>query len=431
MTDKRSERTRREFLRDSARLGAAAWAAGGIASRPAAAATETSRVFRVDGCPVHDGRLRHVGLDTLLDLLADNGVKLYRTPSDHPWGGPGGIINSGDVVLVKVNCQWKCRGTTNTDLLRGLIHRILGHPDGFAGEVVVMENGQGRGGFDGVTQGTGSYASWPAIANTVHVNAEDETVLTVEHLVRDVFLAQPVSSYLLDPIRSRFINASDHVSDGYRTVSPPAGLTPASPVSYPCFTTAGGRRIELREGRWTGGGHAGDLKLINVPVLKHHDGSGVTGVLKHVYGLVSMSDGQSPVRHYAEIGSQCGKVWSLVRAPDLNILDCIWVSQDSLTGYPPETTRRCNVLLAGLDPVALDYHASKHVLLPLGGRYAGQHDPDRFEGLLNMLAGAQTFINATGGVAGAPAVMGDANIEVIARSAPQAAFPRRVLRRAR
>jgi hypothetical protein len=120
-----------------------------------------------------------------------------------------------------------------------------------------------------------------------------------------------------------------------------------------------------------------------------------------------------------------------VRSPDLNILDCIWVSPDSLTGYPPETTRRCNVLLAGVDPVALDYHASKHVLLPLGGGFAGQHDPDRFAGLVNMLDGAQSFLNATGGVAGSPAVQGDANIDVIARTAPQAAFPRRVLRRAR
>lgn len=427
MAGRRKGRTRREFLRDSARLGAAAWAAGGVAFRAAAAETETSRVFRVDGCPTHDGATGHVGVDTLLGLLAGHGVKFYRTSKPHAWGDPAGIIEADDVVLIKVNCQWKCRGTTNTDVVRGIVHRILEHPDGFSGEVVIVENGQGRGGFDGMAGGS-NYGSWPEIANTVHVNAEDETVLTVDHLVHAVFAGQPVSSYLLDPIRSRFISSSEHIGDGYRTVSPPPGSNPATPVSYPCFTTAGGHRIELREGRWTGSGHSGNVKLINVPVLKHHDGSGVTGVLKHVYGLVSMSDGNSPVRHYSQIGSQCGKFWSLVRTPDLNILDCIWVSQSSLTGYPPETTHRSNVLLAGLDPVALDYHASKHVLLPLGGSYAGQHDPDAFSGLIGMVTGAQGFINANGGIEGAPTRLGDANIEVLSRMAAARGFPRRVLR---
>jgi uncharacterized protein (DUF362 family) len=427
MAARRRGRTRRDFIRDTARVGAAAWAAGGVAFRAAAAETDRSRVFRVDGCPAHDGALRHVGMDTLLGLLAGYGLKLYRTDLPHAWGSPAGIVEADDVVLVKVNCQWKCRGTTNTDVVRGLIQRILEHPDGFAGEVVIVENGQGRGAFNGMAGGN-LYGSWPEIANNVHVNAEDETVLTVDHLVRAVFAGQPVSSYLLDPIRARFISSSEHIRDGYRTVSPPPGSNPTTPVSYPCFTTPGGHRIELREGRWTGSGHADNVKLINVPVLKHHEGSGVTGSLKHIYGLVSMSDGYSPQRHYTEIGSQCGKFWSLVRTPDLNIVDCIWVSQDSLTGYPPETTRRCNVLLAGLDPVALDYYASKHVLLALGGSNGWQHDPDRFAGLVDMLAGAQGFINANGGVAGVPARVGDANIEVLSRNVAARGFPRRVLR---
>ena len=236
MADCPRRRTRRDFIRNSAQVGAAAWVAGGIAFPPAALPTERSQVFRVDDCPTHDGAMRHVGVDTLLGLLAGYGVKLYRTSRTHPWAGPAGIIEADDVVLVKVNCQWKCRGTTNTDVVRGLIHRILEHPDGFAGEVVLVENGQGRGGFDGMAGG-GSYDSWPAIANTVHVNAEDETVLTVDYLVHTVFAGQPVSSYLLDPIRSSFISSSEHIRHGYRAVSPPAGSSPATPVSYPCFTT--------------------------------------------------------------------------------------------------------------------------------------------------------------------------------------------------
>jgi hypothetical protein len=429
MGAKRSGRTRRQFCADTTRAGIAASLAGGLLTRRASADTGQSTVFRVDGCPTHDGELRHVGVDAMLGLLAEHGVRLYRTDRPHPLGSTDGIVDRNDVVVVKVNCQWKCRGTTNTDVVRGVIHRILEHPDGFAGEVVVIENGQGRGGFTGINPNEGaSYGAWPEVLGRVLVNSEDET-LTINALVNDVFANRRVSSYLLDGIRGRFIQSSQHGTDGYRTIAPPAGSDPATPVSYPCFTTAYGNRIELREGRWTGSGHAGDVKLINIPVLKHHDGSGMTGVLKHVYGILSMSDGYSGPRHYGEIGSQCGRMWTLVRRPDLNILDCIWVSHGSLTGYPPETTRRCNTLLAGLDPVALDYVASKHVLAPLGGSFASEHDPDAFPGLVRMLADAETVINAAGGIGGAPVRRGDANIAVVARNAVRQPRVRRNLRR--
>ena len=95
-----------------------------------------------------------------------------------------------------------------------------------------------------------------------------------------------------------------------------------------------------------------------------------------------MSDGYSGIRHYSESGTQSGKMWSLVRVPDLNILDCIWVSADSLSGYPPQTTYRSDTLLAGIDPVALDYYASKHILYPLGGSYEDEHNPDSYYGLI-------------------------------------------------
>jgi hypothetical protein len=74
-----------------------------------------------------------------------------------------------------------------------------------------------------------------------------------------------------------------------------------------------------------------------------------------------MDDGSIGIRHYSESGTQCGKMWELVKAPDLNILDCIWVSPDSLAGYPASTTYRANTLVAGIDPVALDYYGSKHI----------------------------------------------------------------------
>ena len=400
--------TRREFVKGVATAGAFVYAGGFLSARQFFSQADKSRVFRVDHCPVHDGALRHEGLDSVLDLLAQHGIHLYRTSAIHAWAGPEGLINRGDVVLIKVNCQWKCRGTTNTDLVRGLIHRVLEHPDGFTGEVVIIENGQGRGGFDGMAGG-GNYSSWPEVASNVCVNAEDETILTVDYLVNTVFHGAPVSSFLLDNIRSTFIGTGDHTANGYRKIGD---------VSYPCFTSARDNRIELLEGVWENSAYnQSKLKLINVPVLKDHGGTGITGVLKHVYGILSMADGSSGIRHYSQAGTQCGKMWSLVRPPDLNILDCIWVSFDSLTGYPPETTSRTNTLLAGIDPVALDYYAAKHIMLPLGGARASDHDPDSFSGLINHLEGARDFINANGGIGGRPASLGDENIEVITASA--------------
>jgi hypothetical protein len=67
-------------------------------------------------------------------------------------------------------------------LLSILFNRILQHPDGFNGEVVIFENGQGRGGFNGITQGGSAYASWPEVDNNIYVNAEEQQVLTWDPL---------------------------------------------------------------------------------------------------------------------------------------------------------------------------------------------------------------------------------------------------------
>jgi hypothetical protein len=400
--------TRRDFIKGVSATGAMAYISGLSHVKQTFANLDKSLLFCVEDCPVHDGKLRHFGVDILLDLLATKGIKLYRTSKTHIWGGLDGIIDTHDVVLIKVNCQWKCRGTTNTDVLQGLIYRILQHPDGFDGEVVIFENGQGQGSFDGRPLAWGSYASWPDIDSGIFVNAEQETLLTVDYLVNTIFGNDPVSAYLLDPIRSTFISDSNHTDDGYR---------PISDVSYPCFTSDGGSRIELREGIWSGTGFEDNLKLINLPVLKTHGGTGITATLKHCYGIVSMADGSSKIRHYSQSGAQCGKMYSLVRAPDLNILDCIWVSPEALSGYPPANTRRTDILLAGLDPVAIDYYAAKYVLHPLGGSRAAEHDPDGFAGLQDHLSGAADVINANGGIAGRAAQMGDENIQVLAASA--------------
>ncbi len=402
---------RRQFIKGLASAGMLVYGSRWFLADYAFSSNEKSQIFEVQPCPIHDGQLRHQGVDMLLELLAANHINFYTAESDHTWGGPEGLIAPDDVVLIKINSQWKCRGTTNTDVLRGLIHRILQHPDGFRGEVVILENGQGRGGFDGVNQGGSAYDAWPHIANGIWVNAEAENLLTVDYLVHTVFEHDPVSSYLLDPVQSIFISETDHLTDGYRKFSD---------ISYPCFTSQGGHRIELHEGIWNGSGHDLNLKLINLPVLKHDPDTGITGALKNMYGILSLADGSFGLRRDSQSGIQSGKIWSLVENPILNILDCIWVSPDDLRGFPPETTYRADTLLAGFDPVALDYYASKHILYPLGGAFESEHDPDSFPELVNQLDGAMDIINSNGGVEGKSVQKGDENIAVFRATADPA-----------
>jgi hypothetical protein len=341
-------------------------------------------LFWIKDIPVNpfypEGTNHHTGLDALLDLMGENGLKFYRSPQESPLSGPSGMIYRDDVVLIKVNAQWKYRGCTNSDLIRGLIQAILDHPDGFSGEVVIFENGQGRGSLHCNNTGSG----YPD--GMVHANANDESQSFL-YLVNTIFDDPRVSSYLLDPIGGTFINANNHVNDGYRTYED---------VSYPCFTTAGGHRVELLEGLWQGSGYTQNLKLINVPVLKIHAGSEITASLKHFYGIVSMNDGQSPFRHYSGLGETCGKMVASVRTPVLNIIDAIWVSFSSLSGYPAAATFRASQILASQDPVALDYWAAKHILYPI--TQDSRHLPAPGGTIDRWLTAARGIINGRGGL---------------------------------
>ena len=240
---------RRDFVRLTL-SGAAALPFGGCESRPTTDPPpdpphdpspndpDGNALFRVSGIPANPftSANHHAGIDALLRLMGQKGLKFYRTSRSGTDKGPDGMIAAGDVVLIKVNAQWKYRGCTNSDLVRGLIQRVLEHPDGFDGEVVIFENGQGGGSLACDT--SGSYGG----DTGVHANAQDESHSFL-WLVDSLFRDPRVSARLLDPVRTHFIDGDDHDTDGYRIYEN---------VSYPCFTTAGGRRVELREGIWNG-----------------------------------------------------------------------------------------------------------------------------------------------------------------------------------
>ena len=330
------------------------------------------------------GQNSHAGIECLLYLMEKQGLMFYRSDKEHDYCGPAGLIGSEDVVLIKVNAQWKYRGCTNSDLVRGLIQSILDHPSGFAGEVIVIENGQGRGSLNCDTHGVNKH---PYPDDEVHANADNESHSFV-YLVNTIFRDPKVSAYLLDPLMWTFIGKNDHETEGYRIFEN---------ISYPCFNSPSGRRIELRQGIWNGRGYDKNLKLINIPVLKHHDigGSEITASLKNFYGVLSMRDGQAPFRHYKGMGETCGKMICSVRTPVLNILDAIWVSYSSLRGYPEETTFRANQILASQDPVALDTWAAKHIMYPID---LNIRHHSTFPGIDRWLTDARNWINGHGGL---------------------------------
>ncbi len=401
----------------------------------------SSIIYSVRDIPVPDPSAKHhPGVDALLTLMAGDGIHLHRSSSSGRWASPNGLIASDDVVLLKVNAQWKCRGCTNSDVVRGMIQALLEHPDGFKGEIVLFENGQGRGGLTCRLRQDERY--YPD--DSTQANAEDPDQ-SFAYLAETTFHGAPVSIFLMDPYRAVLLGPSDHHNNGYRVLNPHPECQDWF-ISYPCFTTAEGNRVELREGLWTGDGYSQKLKVINIPVLKHHEGCGITGALKSYYGVLSMhfkdhgrnkKAGQEAIRflrnaiplrlrrrlgvlrrrlssvapqvastdnyHYEDMGTILGEMMTHIRAPLFSILDAIWVSHGSLAGYPPETTTRCDRLAASIDPVALDLWGAKHILYPVSDNH--DHDPDHPErytdsNLSRWLDQAVAEINQCGGIAG-------------------------------
>lgn len=291
-------------------------------------------------------------ISELVNLMGSHGLLFYKSGTSGANQGPNGLIARDDVVLIKINEEWPYRGGTNTDVLKELIQAIVGHPEGFVGEIVVADNGQWGGSMD-----------WP------ESNAEDKTQSTQD--VVDMFSPYyNVSTYTWRPIRgTRVREYSDgDTADGYvlyDAADPETGIY----VSYPKFRTQFGTYISFRKGIWTGIEYEKRLKVINMPVLKSHGMYGVTASLKHYMGVQSEKDYGGLANGHASVATGgMGTLMVETGLPTLNIIDAIWINANpppsSMTGpnTPYDQATRVSVLMASTDPVALDYWAAKHVL---------------------------------------------------------------------
>jgi len=329
--------------------------------------------YSLDGGTVPAGvspaeALHDAGVDALINLMEGHGTYFYKTAAH-----PTGIIGSNDVVVIKINDQWngqasRARTHTNNDVLKGLIYRIVQHPEGLTGAVIVGEN----------TQWTD-----PNWDSNDHNNAHDPHQSYQD--VVNAFVSQGYDVCISD-WRSFCCTFVDEFSagdsrDGYVLVDDP-GEPGTNQLSYPKFSLTCGSQsfnISMRYGLWDGIAYDNTcLKMINLPVLKRHGWAGATIAVKNYIGVLTTADkarrfgGSSEMhgffRGYKGVHTNyglLGRQMARIRRADLDIVDAIWVANDSNRGGCPDRCIRQDILLASTDPIAIDYYASVNVLAPL------------------------------------------------------------------
>jgi hypothetical protein len=320
--------------------------------RLTAPAEYRARVFHQAGRPLVPDGDRLPGLDELIEMMGGHGLKLHRSTVPSLTAGPEGILGADDVILIKINYQWSERGGTSTDLLSGMIRRIVEHPDGFSGEIVVCENAQ-----------FASVQNFDRLEN----NAEDTGQSPRDVVVHYQSQGWRISLFDWTVTRTTTVGefSTGDMQNGY--VVYPYDPVVRGRVSYPKFTTVEGTHVSLKEGIWTeaGGYERESLKLINMPVLKsHHSTYGATACVKNYMGVVTRelaTDSHNAIR-FGLLGAVQGEI----RPADLNLLDATWINANPFSGPSNsyENATRRDELIASRDPVAADIHAVKNILIP-------------------------------------------------------------------
>ncbi|MCL2721214.1 MAG: DUF362 domain-containing protein [Treponema sp.] len=303
------------------------------------------------------------GVKRLVRSMQGYGIDFYK------------LIAPDDVVILKINCQWAERGGTNTDLIRSVIQVIAEHPDGFTGEIIVADNGQGQFGSDR----RGGSLSW-ANANSADRRQSVMDVVRifqnrghrVTGVLWDEFTSVRVQEFRAGDTRNGFVVEDTIHSTGLE-------------ISYPKFVTEYGTNVSFKEGIWntnTQNYASEKLKVINMPVLKSHGGFYVTGAVKNYMG--TPSDRLTNRRAHNSVGTGgMGTQMVHTRLPVLNIMDMIWIGVERGPSSSYSGAKQINKIAASLDAFALDYWASKNILIPevekLPGARAAAMNPDGTE----------------------------------------------------
>ena len=371
-----------------------AWTSPGAVSDVFAITNVPEPTYSLNGGDIPGGTspeeaLHDDGVDALIDLMEAKGDYFYET-AEHP----GGLFGAHDVIVLKVNNQWDGRNGTNSDVVKGVIHRLVSHPGGFDGAVIIAENTQ-RHNSDWYQESSGNNSqfqdqSYQEVAQAFagegyHVCISDWRSIR-ESYVDEYDDGDNTSGYVM-------LDAdSSSEEEGHERLSYPKFQVNCNGVSL---------KVSMRNGIWNGSSWDNDrLKMINLPVLKEHDAAGATIAVKNYLGFVttagsnrwispgylhcwllstSTADGgtcTSYTQGYGLIGRQMARI----RRADLDILDAIWVNPCS-NNSEHSAAERQDVLMASRDPFALDYYASEYVLGPLIQQYGNEcdNDPDHEE----------------------------------------------------
>lgn len=326
---------------------------------------QTSGSLAAGNASVPDNYLSDPAIDSLLTILASYDIFLYKTKTH-----PNGIIGSDNIVIIKCNFQWNSRNTTNTDRIKGLIWRILQHPDGFTGEILICDNTQ--------EIGTG--------INANDNNSDDPNQSIID--VVNTFKAKGHPVYCLDwnTFWSSVVNeySTGDMNNGYVYET-------STKISYPKFRSPSGKySVSLRYGIWNADSssyNSSRLCIINFPVLKSHSLAGATIAVKNWIGVLTTAyaneryGGRNQMHSIYFLGTYAlvARVMA-VTFPKLTIVDATWTTTlgpSNLTAL--ENTKK---LIASTDPVAASWYAAKYILTPIA-RYPNQTDPDLPGGLYN------------------------------------------------
>ena len=304
----------------------------------------TSGTLAAANASVPDAYLSDPAIDSLFELMEEDGIYLYKTATQ-----PDGIIGSDNVVIIKANLQWTGRNGTNTDRIKGLINRIINHPEGFSGEIVICDNT--------MDFGTG-------------INHNDNNSDDPEQSILDVVHTFQAKGHNVDCLDWNYI--FDNTTEEYSNYNFADGYIydEVSKITYPKFLTPSGNYVSTRLGVWDLYSNTYDpskLCLINFPVLKAHFWGGSTIAVKNWIGLMTVAydeerfGGFDNMHDHYFFGPYALVAKTMAATyPKLNILDATWTAR---TGpYFLDTHVKTNKLLASTDPVALSWYAAKYIL---------------------------------------------------------------------
>ena len=329
------------------------------------------------------------------------------------------VVGTDDVVIVKVSAQWWNQGMTNVAAAQRLIERILAR-DGFRGEVVVFENvhfrlkdGSGLArAFTRPSERNVDVAGWSKLGDLVeHYRAQNAPVSFVGLI--DAGTSELATEPWHDPDHAHGVYGGDgrgpiapgDVRDGYhwdfdRTFSKKRGWFEHSrtPLTWPVFTSPrSGLQIDLASGVYelAGGKRtktSRKLTWISMVTMNEHESTGMTACCKSAMGIVDMSAGRlgtdprvadyNSIHYFGKPEASWRMAGPLayfareVRAPDLYLAVAEWVAivPSAATAWNDDamdprleasSAQHANTIIAGSDPVAIDWWGAKNVLTPL------------------------------------------------------------------